>query len=226
MMIFEHLSIKSKKKCITSMVKLIILIKISFARYLPMSVTWLITYVNAIRTSLLRFQLFYSNSSFINEFFRKKSPRNRLLQWSPKICYRQVIDTGKKVCAMYVNGFSFIVSEVKEKRKDQFEKEVQMIMKAEQQKAEELARRARTKTNRSDLIDTYSFAPTFPAVRKWQNHLWTKLSFISKNEQSSSKEKLMETIDKQPVNVLMPKDQHALSISSPGKNRFPSKKIT
>ncbi|CAF5154105.1 unnamed protein product, partial [Rotaria sp. Silwood1] len=40
----------------------------------------------------------------------------------------------------------------KEKRKDQFEKEVQRIINAEQQTAEEMARRARIKVTRQGLI--------------------------------------------------------------------------
>ncbi|CAF0850269.1 unnamed protein product [Adineta ricciae] len=111
--------------------------------------------------------------------------------------YKRIISkeiTAKQIVSMKAEDM--LPPEVKEKRKDQFEKEVQMIMKAEQQKAEELARRARAKTNRSDLIDTYSFAPTFTA-----------------KEQSPSKEKVTETIDEQPVNASMTKDQHDLPVS-------------
>ncbi|CAF1282710.1 unnamed protein product [Adineta ricciae] len=111
--------------------------------------------------------------------------------------YKRILSkeiTAKQIVAMKPEDM--LPPEVKEKRKDQFEKEVQMIMKAEQQKAEELARRARTKTNRSDLIDNYSFVSTYTA-----------------KEQSSSKEKLMEAVDKQPVDISMTKDQHILSVS-------------
>ena len=46
--------------------------------------------------------------------------------------------------------------EEKEKRKDDFNKEVQMIMKAEEQTAEEMARRARTKLTRQGIVDNDS----------------------------------------------------------------------
>lgn len=47
----------------------------------------------------------------------------------------------------------FFFVEEKEKRKDEFEKEVQMIIKAGEQTAEEMARRARTKNTRQGLVD-------------------------------------------------------------------------
>ena len=50
-------------------------------------------------------------------------------------------------------------SEEKEKRKDEFEKEVQMIIKAEEQTAEEMARRARTKNTRQGLVDNDALLP-------------------------------------------------------------------
>lgn len=43
--------------------------------------------------------------------------------------------------------------EEKEKRKDEFEKEVQKIIQADEQTAEEMARRARTKNTRQGLVD-------------------------------------------------------------------------
>lgn len=45
------------------------------------------------------------------------------------------------------------ILEEKEKRKDEFEKEVQMIIEAGEQTAEEMARRARTKNTRQGLVD-------------------------------------------------------------------------
>jgi len=57
--------------------------------------------------------------------------------------------------------------EVKEKRKDQFEKEVEMIINAEQQKAEEMARRVRMKVTRQGLVDNDAIhLPVFNSVRK------------------------------------------------------------
>lgn len=54
----------------------------------------------------------------------------------------------------FENLFFFVLfSEEKEKRKDEFEKEVQMIMKANEETAEEMARRARTKNTRQGLVD-------------------------------------------------------------------------
>jgi len=52
-----------------------------------------------------------------------------------------------------------IVLEEKEKRKDEFEKEVQMIIEAGEQTAEEMARRARTKNTRQGLVDNDAILP-------------------------------------------------------------------
>jgi hypothetical protein len=57
--------------------------------------------------------------------------------------------------------------EEKEKRKDQFEKEVQMILNAEQQTAEEMARRVKIKVTRQGLVDNDALhLPIFNLVRK------------------------------------------------------------
>ncbi len=53
----------------------------------------------------------------------------------------------------------YLVLEEKEKRKDEFEKEVQMIIQAGEQTAEEMARRARTKNTRQGLIDNDAILP-------------------------------------------------------------------
>ncbi|CAF4783595.1 unnamed protein product, partial [Rotaria sp. Silwood2] len=58
--------------------------------------------------------------------------------------------TAKQIVAM--KSDDMLPPEEKEKRKDQFEKEVQRIINAEQQTAEELARRTRIKVTRQDLI--------------------------------------------------------------------------
>lgn len=55
--------------------------------------------------------------------------------------------------------------EEKEKRKDEFEKEVQMIIKAEEQSAEEMARRARIKVTRQGLVENDAVLPIFKPVR-------------------------------------------------------------
>ncbi len=60
-----------------------------------------------------------------------------------------------------------IFLEEKEKRKDEFEKEVQMIIKAEEQTAEEMARRARTKNTRQGLVDNDAILPVFKPVRNF-----------------------------------------------------------
>lgn len=60
----------------------------------------------------------------------------------------------------------FLSSEEKEKRKDEFEKEVQMIIKAGEQSAEEMARRARTKNTRQGLVDNDAVLSTIKTVRK------------------------------------------------------------
>ena len=54
--------------------------------------------------------------------------------------------------------------EEKEKRKDNFEKEVQMIIKAEEQTAEEMARRARIKVTRQGLVENDGVPPIFKPV--------------------------------------------------------------
>lgn len=43
--------------------------------------------------------------------------------------------------------------EEQEKRKDQFQKEIQMIIKSEEEKAVEMARRMRTKLTKQGLVD-------------------------------------------------------------------------
>jgi len=70
-----------------------------------------------------------------------------------------------------INKFDFLFlinffSEEKEKRKDQFEKEVQMIINAEEQTAEEMARRTKIKVTRQGLVDNDPMLPMFKLVRK------------------------------------------------------------
>ncbi|CAM4927111.1 unnamed protein product [Rotaria socialis] len=67
--------------------------------------------------------------------------------------------TPKQIVAMKPEDM--LPPEEKEKRKDDFEKEVQMIIKAEEQTAEEMARRARTKVTRQGLIDNDSVLPVY-----------------------------------------------------------------
>ncbi|CAF1064615.1 unnamed protein product [Adineta steineri] len=67
--------------------------------------------------------------------------------------------TAKQIVAMKPEDM--LPPEEKEKRKDEFEKEVQMIMKAEEQSAEEMARRARTKNTRQGIVDNDSVLPMF-----------------------------------------------------------------
>ncbi|CAF0934143.1 unnamed protein product [Adineta steineri] len=67
--------------------------------------------------------------------------------------------TAKQIVAMKPEDM--LPPEEKEKRKDEFEKEVQMIMKAEEQSAEEMARRARTKNTRQGIVDNDPVLPMF-----------------------------------------------------------------
>ncbi|UJR30808.1 hypothetical protein I4U23_018326 [Adineta vaga] len=98
--------------------------------------------------------------------------------------YKQILSkelTAKQIVAMKAEDM--LPPEEKEKRKDQFEKEVQMIIKAEQQKADELARRARSNVPQQVLLDNDSFVQPF----------------ITK-EPSASKEKLVKINDKPSAN--------------------------
>lgn len=75
-----------------------------------------------------------------------------------------IIDYEKYFCEW---DFLFCFIEVKEQRKDQFNKEVEMILNAEQQKAEEMARRVRIKVTRQGLVDNdSSYLQTFTSVRE------------------------------------------------------------
>jgi hypothetical protein len=56
--------------------------------------------------------------------------------------------------------------EEKEKRKDQFEKEVQMSINAEQQRVEEMARHKRMKITKQGLVDNDILVPMVKLVRR------------------------------------------------------------
>ncbi|CAF4702320.1 unnamed protein product [Rotaria sp. Silwood1] len=99
--------------------------------------------------------------------------------------YKQILSkdlTAKQIVAM--KSEDMLPPEEKEKRKDQFEKEVQRIINAEQQTAEEMARRARIKVTRQGLI---------------HNDVHLPLSTLK--EESSSKEKVDKSKDDQSINV-------------------------
>ncbi|CAF1212957.1 unnamed protein product [Rotaria sordida] len=99
--------------------------------------------------------------------------------------YKKILSkdlTAKQIVAMKPEDM--LPPEEKEKRKDQFEKEVQRIINAEQQTAEEMARRAGIKVTRQDLINNDKFSP---------------LSTLE--EQNSSKEKVDSDKDNQSTNI-------------------------
>ncbi|CAF2879709.1 unnamed protein product [Rotaria sp. Silwood2] len=96
--------------------------------------------------------------------------------------------TAKQIVAM--KSDDMLPPEEKEKRKDQFEKEVQRIINAEQQTAEELARRTRIKVTRQDLIHNETLLPL--STLKEQSSLKEKVD-ESKNDQSTNAAK--ETIE-------------------------------
>ena len=75
--------------------------------------------------------------------------------------------------------------EEKEKRKDEFEKEVQKIIKAEEQTAEEMARRAKMKVTRQGIVDNDGVFPAFKPVRERDTTLdqKTRVSLISSFEE-------------------------------------------
>jgi len=76
--------------------------------------------------------------------------------------YKQILSkevTAKQIVAMKPEDM--LPPEEKEKRKDEFEKEVQMIIKAEEQSAEEMARRARIKVTRQGLVENDAVLPIF-----------------------------------------------------------------
>jgi len=74
--------------------------------------------------------------------------------------------------------FVFFCLEEKEKRKDEFEKEVQMIIKAGEQTAEEMARRAQTKNTRQGLVDNDAILPAFKSVRNLLILINSLISFL------------------------------------------------
>lgn len=55
--------------------------------------------------------------------------------------------------------FLLLFSEEREKRKGQFEKEIQMIIKSQEEKAMEMARRMRTKSTKQGLVDNETNYP-------------------------------------------------------------------
>ncbi|CAF0765224.1 unnamed protein product [Adineta steineri] len=98
--------------------------------------------------------------------------------------YKQILSneiTAKEIVAM--KSEDMLPPEEKEKRKDQFEKEVQMIINAEQQTAEEMARRARLKIIQQGFID---------------NHIF--FSMIKSKEKNVSEDNIDKTKDKQLIN--------------------------
>ncbi|CAF1066466.1 unnamed protein product [Adineta ricciae] len=88
--------------------------------------------------------------------------------------------TAKQIVAMKPEDM--LPPEEKEKRKDDFNKEVQMIMKAEEQTAEEMARRARTKLTRQGIVDNDSV-----------------LTMLKEKEQIISQEKTNKSTEAKPV---------------------------
>ncbi|CAF0951740.1 unnamed protein product [Rotaria sordida] len=98
--------------------------------------------------------------------------------------------TAKQIVAMKPEDM--LPPEEKEKRKDEFEKEVQMIIKAEEQTAEEMARRARTKITRQGLIDNDAVLPLFK--RKEQTSTESKNNESKESKSSSASKVNRETI--------------------------------
>ncbi|CAM4944756.1 unnamed protein product [Rotaria socialis] len=104
--------------------------------------------------------------------------------------YKQILSkeiTAKQIVAMKPEDM--LPPEEKEKRKDQFEKEVQSIMLAEQLLAEERARRARIKIHRQDFIDNDAALPI---------HISTETSSWEKKI-DKSKDNLSINITKNPT---------------------------
>lgn len=52
-----------------------------------------------------------------------------------------------------LHRLSVVFSEEREKRKGEFEKEIQMIIKSQEEKAVEMARRMKTKATKQGLVD-------------------------------------------------------------------------
>jgi hypothetical protein len=130
----------------------------------------------------------------------------------------------------------FFFLEEKEKRRDQFEKEVQMIINAEQQKAEEMARRFRTKVTKQGLVDNEAYhLPIYHSVRKSREYRVEFSDFhVLQKEQNSSGEDAGKSQNNQPMetsieikpttsklNATIGSDNQAASSILPSKNLIP-----
>ncbi|CAF2371700.1 unnamed protein product [Rotaria sp. Silwood2] len=91
--------------------------------------------------------------------------------------------TAKQIVAMKAEDM--LPPEEKEKRKDEFEKEVQMIIKAEEQTAEEMARRARTKITRQGLVDNDAALSAFKGTEQTSTDYKDNESKESKSSSTS-----------------------------------------
>lgn len=89
-----------------------------------------------------------------------------------------MLPPGKDPCETNTSVTGVFLLEEKEKRKDDFEKEVQKIMEAEEQTAEEMARRAKIKVTRQGIVDNDSVFPVFQPVRNTRRASRRRLSIV------------------------------------------------
>ena len=89
-----------------------------------------------------------------------------------------MLPPGKDHCETNASETWSLFLEEKEKRKDDFEKEVQKIMEAEEQTAEEMARRAKIKVTRQGIVDNDSVFPVFQPVRNTRGVVRRRLSIV------------------------------------------------
>ncbi|CAF3370644.1 unnamed protein product [Rotaria sp. Silwood1] len=120
--------------------------------------------------------------------------------------------TAKQIVAMKPEDM--LPPEEKEKRKDEFEKEVQMIIKAEEQSAEEMARRARTKITRQGVVDNDAILPVFKRNEQTSAELKDNGSKESKSSATSKTNR--ETIKTEKTTTSKPivKTKKPISLNS------------
>lgn len=116
--------------------------------------------------------------------------------------------TAKQIVAMKPEDM--LPPEEKEKRKDEFEKEVQMIMKANEETAEEMARRARTKNTRQGLVDN-----DIVLQHTNESSVIEQVSAQSKESKPTSNKPIVKT--KKPAQPKPPTEIKNVPVPSPPK---------